>query len=78
MWWLRCKVTAVAGLLTACSQEEAARFTADWEEAGRALAGREEKRAAALDSLETEFTLLGATAVEDRLQPGTVLHATAS
>lgn len=45
-------------------------WSSSYHEATVALQGREEAVAAQAEALETNLTLLGATAVEDRLQDG--------
>ena len=45
-------------------------WSSRYHEASVALQGREEAVAAQAEAIETNLTLLGATAVEDRLQEG--------
>ncbi len=45
-------------------------WSSAYHEASVALQGREEAVAAQAEAIETKLTLLGATAVEDRLQEG--------
>ncbi len=45
-------------------------WSSSYHEASVALQGREEAVAAQAEAIETNLTLLGATAVEDRLQEG--------
>ncbi|XP_060039703.1 phospholipid-transporting ATPase IH isoform X3 [Erinaceus europaeus] len=70
----RVEHNAVEGLRTLCvaykrlGPEEFAAVSARLQEAKVALQGREQKLAEAYELVETDLTLLGATAVEDRLQ----------
>lgn len=67
---------ASEGLRTLCiaekelSQEEYFKFRQDHEVASSALENREEKMEEVADALERNLTLLGGTAIEDRLQEG--------
>eukprot|EP00898_Chlorokybus_atmophyticus_P004017 jgi/Chlat1/4616/Chrsp293S00813 len=52
------------------SEEDYAVWSAQFRSASLSLEGREEKIAALAERVETDLTLLGATAVEDKLQDG--------
>ncbi|TVY46316.1 Phospholipid-transporting ATPase [Lachnellula occidentalis] len=64
------------GLRTLCIAEreigraEYERWNQEYEIASQAIQNREDKMEAVADSIETELTLLGGTAIEDRLQEG--------
>ena len=60
----------MTGELTVCGVLAVQIWSSSYHEATVALQGREEAVAAQAEALETNFTLLGATAVEDRLQEG--------
>eukprot|EP00736_Rhodelphis_marinus_P013787 Rmarinus@m.20920 len=55
---------------SALDKEEFEKWYAEFEKASTALVGREEKLAAAAAKVEKDLTLVGATAIEDRLQDG--------
>ncbi|KAK5662899.1 hypothetical protein OQA88_6310 [Cercophora sp. LCS_1] len=67
---------AVEGLRTLCiaerelSEQEYAEWRKEHDVASRALENREEKLEEVADKIEQDFTLLGGTAIEDRLQDG--------
>ncbi|KAF7377408.1 P-type phospholipid transporter [Mycena sanguinolenta] len=67
---------ANTGLRTLCvawralSQEEYSRWGRVYDEATNRIEGRDEAIEAACDQLEQNFTILGATALEDKLQEG--------
>lgn len=67
---------AVEGLRTLCiaqrelSEEEFAAWRKEHDLAATALENREEKLEAVADKIERDLTLLGGTAIEDRLQDG--------
>lgn len=67
---------AVEGLRTLCiaqrelSEEEYSAFRKEHDVAARSLENREEKLEEVSDRIEQELTLLGGTAIEDRLQDG--------
>ena len=52
------------------TEQQLSRFERSLQEASLGLEGREEKVRAVYDSVETGLVLLGATAIEDRLQEG--------
>ncbi|KAK9241216.1 hypothetical protein V1525DRAFT_334783 [Lipomyces kononenkoae] len=64
------------GLRTLCiaqrvlTEEEYMLWSREYDEAAAALVDREEKMEIAADRIERELTLLGGTAIEDRLQDG--------
>lgn len=64
------------GLRTLCiaqrelTPEEYQKFNSDYEKASSALENREDKMEEVADALERNLTLLGGTAIEDRLQEG--------
>ncbi|CEP63298.1 aminophospholipid-translocating P4-type ATPase DNF1 LALA0_S07e06964g [Lachancea lanzarotensis] len=67
---------ATEGLRTLCigqreiSWEEYERWNSTYETAAKSLTDREEQMEQAADIIERDLTLLGATAIEDRLQDG--------
>ncbi|KAJ8100442.1 hypothetical protein POJ06DRAFT_196550 [Lipomyces tetrasporus] len=70
------EVFANEGLRTLCiaqrvlTEEEYKLWSKEYDEAAAALVNREEKMEIAADRIERELTLLGGTAIEDRLQDG--------
>ncbi|TVY41778.1 Phospholipid-transporting ATPase [Lachnellula subtilissima] len=70
------EVFAREGLRTLCIAErelgraEYERWNQEYEIASQAIQNREDKMEAVADSIENELTLLGGTAIEDRLQEG--------
>ncbi|KAF7313954.1 P-type phospholipid transporter [Mycena chlorophos] len=67
---------ANSGLRTLCvgmkvlSQDEYTRWSRSYDEAANRIEGRDEAIEAACDQIERGFTILGATALEDKLQEG--------
>ncbi|KAJ7054208.1 phospholipid-transporting ATPase 1 [Mycena amicta] len=67
---------ANSGLRTLCvawrvlSQDEYTRWSRSYDEAANRVEGRDEAIEAASEQLEQNFTILGATALEDKLQEG--------
>lgn len=70
------EIFANEGLRTLCiahrilSEEEFKLWSVEYDEAAAALTDREEKMEIAADRIERNLTLLGGTAIEDRLQEG--------
>ncbi|KAF7303863.1 P-type phospholipid transporter [Mycena indigotica] len=70
------EVFANSGLRTLCvawrilTQDEYAQWSRTYEEAANRVEGRDEAIEATCDQLERNFTILGATALEDKLQEG--------
>ncbi len=67
---------AEVGLRTLClayreiSQSEYDKFASDWHKASVALTARDELQEAIAEDFERDLTLIGATAIEDKLQDG--------